>query len=70
MQSKPAFLWSYGTMRFNRAADGKTTFADWKPFSVLTQKHNSSTWSHTGVIPDKQWHYAMWNPTGGHAASR
>ena len=68
MQSKPAFSWSYGTMRFKKAGDGKMIFADWKPFSVLTQKHNSSTWSHTGVIPDKQWHYAMWSPTGGHAA--
>ncbi len=65
MQSNPAFLWSYGTMRFKQA-DGKTNFTDWRPFTVLNRKHNSDTWSHTATIPDKDWHYAMWNPTGGH----
>jgi len=67
LQSSPAFLWSYGTTRFSKTTDGRMNFADWKPFSTVTQKHNSSTWSHTGTIPDKEWHYAMWNPAGGHA---
>ena len=67
LQSEPAFRWSYGTMRFSKCADGEVKFNDWKPFSVLNQKHSNQTWSHTGVIPDKEWHYAMWHPTGGHA---
>jgi hypothetical protein len=69
LQQEAAFLWSYGTMRFAKDAAGKTTFSDWKPFSVLADKHKNPTWSHTGKIPDPQWHYAMWHPNGGHAAT-
>ncbi|MBX7209381.1 MAG: PSD1 and planctomycete cytochrome C domain-containing protein [Verrucomicrobiaceae bacterium] len=66
-QGSPPFRWSYGTMRFTKGADGATTFSDWQPFAVLDPKHKE-TWSHTGIIPDKKWSYAMWRTTGGHAA--
>lgn len=69
LQEGVPFRWSYGTMRFGKDAGGKMQFADWQPFKVLNRKHNSHTWSHTGTIPDKVWHYAMWHTEGGHAGA-
>lgn len=69
LQGAAPFRWSYGTMRFNKDAKGQMQFTDWRPFKVLNQKHDSHTWSHTGTIPDKLWHYAMWHAQGGHAGA-
>lgn len=69
LQGAAPFRWSYGTMHFSKDANGRMQFTDWQPFKVLNGKHGSHTWSHTGTIPDKVWHYAMWHTQGGHAGA-
>jgi len=70
LQNDVAFRWTYGTERMQRDAGGKITLSDWKPFAVLKDQHKRPTWSHTGVIPDKEWSYAMIYESGGHAPPR
>ena len=67
LQQDVAFRWTYGTERLAHDAAGKVTLSDWKPFGVLKDMHKRPTWSHTGTIPDPQWHYAMIHESGGHA---
>jgi hypothetical protein len=67
LQNEVAFRWAYGTERLQRDAAGKVTLTDWKPFAVLKDQHKRPTWSHTGTVPDPQWHYAMIHESGGHA---
>ncbi|MDB6120669.1 MAG: Protein of unknown function (DUF1553)/Protein of unknown function (DUF1549)/Planctomycete, partial [Verrucomicrobiaceae bacterium] len=80
LQTAPAFVWKYGTARLKRevlkptqegkaAVWGKTALEDWKPFKVLDREKKRNTWSHTGIVPDPKWQYAMLSDGGGHAAS-
>jgi len=74
LDAEKPFRWSYGTVAFTRAADGKPAISGFEPFKHLTERAGGSQrmWSPSEKIPsaDPKWSYAFWANYGGHAAPK
>ncbi|MBL9133426.1 MAG: PSD1 domain-containing protein, partial [Verrucomicrobiaceae bacterium] len=64
LNGEKPFRWSYGSMTLTRAADGAPAFADFKPFTHLTERAGGGQrlWSPVAKIPDPAgtWGHAFW----------